>query len=248
MTDYMVPIQQPGKIKQQQCQLSFLGVLNLVATSLYQLTPRAPSSLAPDGRRVAPPWDIVFIAGGAQAISRFTSECDLLGGLVRGVSDNFWQQRSPLMNQALLCLAICLLAEVSTADAIAEALLPLAHVVASRTDKEAQFFALPFALCASTNLVLPMSLAHRPRARLQGTRSHAAANGGRGRQGGVGSRRPAVHERHGPTAASVGQRVRGAHQFTENVFRETDRQPFPSFLLIAPTDTRAVRCARAPRF
>lgn len=55
-------------------------------------------------------------------------ECDILGGLVRGVSDNFWQQRSPLMNQALLCLAICLVAEVSTADAIAEALLPLAHV------------------------------------------------------------------------------------------------------------------------
>ncbi|XP_075539291.1 uncharacterized protein LOC142573979 [Dermacentor variabilis] len=176
----------PGKIKQQQwsqshyisraastylmllvisvlsdflaLQLSFLAVLNLAAASLYQLMSRAPTSLAPDGRRVTPPWDVVFIAGGAQAISRFTSECDLLGGLVRGVSDNFWQQRSPLMNQALLCLAICLVAEVSTADAIAEALLPLAHVVASRTDKEAQFFALPFALCASTNLVIPMSL------------------------------------------------------------------------------------------
>ncbi|XP_070389180.1 uncharacterized protein [Dermacentor albipictus] len=158
----------PGKIKQQQwsqshyissaaltylmllaisvlsdflaLQLSFLAMLNLVAASLYQLTPRAPTSLEPDGRRVTPPWDVVFIAGGAQAISRFTSECDLLGGLVRGVSDNFWQQRSPLMNQALLCLAICLVAE------------------ASRTDKKAQFFALPFALCASTNLVIPVSL------------------------------------------------------------------------------------------
>ncbi|KAL1440705.1 hypothetical protein MTO96_009254 [Rhipicephalus appendiculatus] len=139
-------------------QLSFLAMLNLVAASLYQLMPRAPGSLAPDGRLVTPPWHVVLIAGGAQAVSRFTAECEVLGDLVRSVSKHFCQKRSLLKNQALFCLAICLLAEVSTADVIAEALLPLAPIVASSTGKKAQFFAFPFALCASTNLVLPMSL------------------------------------------------------------------------------------------
>ncbi|XP_075744261.1 uncharacterized protein LOC142803040 [Rhipicephalus microplus] len=110
-------------------QLSFLALLNLAAASLYQLMSRAPRSLAPDGRLVAPPWDVVLIAGGAQAVSRFTAESDVLGGLVRGVSEHFCQQRSALNNQTLFCLLICLLAEVSTVDVIAEALLPLAPIV-----------------------------------------------------------------------------------------------------------------------
>ncbi|KAL3215422.1 hypothetical protein MRX96_034134 [Rhipicephalus microplus] len=114
-------------------QLSFLALLNLAAASLYQLMSRAPRSLAPDGRLVAPPWDVVLIAGGAQAVSRFTAESDVLGGLVRGVSEHFCQQRSALNNQTLFCLLICLLAEVSTVDVISEALLPLAPIVVRDT-------------------------------------------------------------------------------------------------------------------
>lgn len=54
-------------------QLSFLAVLNLVVASLYQVTSCAPRSLAPDGRFVAPSWDVVLIAGDVQAVSRFTA-------------------------------------------------------------------------------------------------------------------------------------------------------------------------------
>ncbi|XP_077508313.1 uncharacterized protein LOC144119613 [Amblyomma americanum] len=139
-------------------ELSFLAVLNVVATSLPHLNLRPPEKPLSEGRSASVPWDIVFIAGGAQAISRFTSEYDLVGGVVRALSPHLWQQRSAVLNQALLSAAACLLAEVGTVDMLAEDLLPLANIVAMHTDQQAHFYAVPLALCASTNLMLPMSL------------------------------------------------------------------------------------------
>ncbi|XP_070389113.1 uncharacterized protein [Dermacentor albipictus] len=101
------------------------------------------------------PWHVVLLFGAVQVISNV-----LEGNNTIAVSFHmsFWVHLSPLMVQIVLAVVATLLAETMNNAALSRILMPLTVNVAATTRVHPLYYAIPVAVGASTNLIMPITL------------------------------------------------------------------------------------------
>lgn len=106
------------------------------------------------------PWGVIFIMGCTTVSAQMVEDNDLVGTAMRYIrmNEDFWRRQSPIMNQTILTTVACILAEVTDNVALSQLLMPVVQGVAVETNRHVGYYAIPVAVGACTNAILPMSV------------------------------------------------------------------------------------------
>lgn len=101
------------------------------------------------------PWHVLLLFGAVQVISNVVEENNTIAV---SFPPSFWRHQSPLTVQILLAVVSTLLAETMNNTVLSRILMPLTINVAASTRVNPMYYAIPVAVGASSNLIMPITL------------------------------------------------------------------------------------------
>ncbi|XP_077508455.1 uncharacterized protein LOC144119788 [Amblyomma americanum] len=104
------------------------------------------------------PWPVVIVQSAVQLISRVVERNNLLEAGFATVGPEFWAANSRLTNQMLFGVVGSVLAEMDENESLGLLLMPLVLDIARDTRVAPGAYAVPVALGASSNMILPIRL------------------------------------------------------------------------------------------
>ncbi|XP_064459852.1 uncharacterized protein LOC135370090 isoform X2 [Ornithodoros turicata] len=103
------------------------------------------------------PWGVLFVIGAVQIISLVVEKYSLLEEMFQGIPPNFWQNYSPMSVQVMLACISAGLAETMDRNTISRIIIPIVTEIAARMEVYPLYYAIPVAVAASTNVIMPIS-------------------------------------------------------------------------------------------
>ncbi|XP_049271214.1 uncharacterized transporter B0285.6 [Rhipicephalus sanguineus] len=101
------------------------------------------------------PWQMVLLLGAVQVVSKVIEANSTVATSLRASS---WMHQSPLTVQIVLTVVGALLSETMNNEALSRLLLPLTIHAAVTTRMHPIYYAIPVAVAASSNLIMPITL------------------------------------------------------------------------------------------
>ncbi|XP_054934184.1 uncharacterized protein [Dermacentor andersoni] len=104
------------------------------------------------------PWPVVIVQSAVQLIARIVERNNLLETGFATVGTEFWASNSRLTNQVLFGAVGSVLAEMDDNQSLGPILMPIVLDIARETRVSPVLYAVPVAMSASSNMILPIRL------------------------------------------------------------------------------------------
>ncbi|XP_070390340.1 uncharacterized protein [Dermacentor albipictus] len=104
------------------------------------------------------PWPVVIVQSAVQLIARIVERNNLLETGFATVGTEFWASNSRLTNQVLFGAVGSVLAEMDDNQSLGPVLMPIVLDIARETRVSPVLYAVPVAMSASSNMILPIRL------------------------------------------------------------------------------------------
>ncbi|XP_064471996.1 uncharacterized protein LOC135386161 isoform X2 [Ornithodoros turicata] len=106
------------------------------------------------------PWGALLMLGASHAVTQLVLKKDLVGYTMRYIHINkyFWTHQPPIVSQTVLATFASLMAESTNNAVLTGVLMDVIKGVAMDTNRYVVYYAIPVAIGACTNTILPMSV------------------------------------------------------------------------------------------